>query len=266
MSTELVGGELRIGWAGDPTDPAVVLVHGSMDRSAGMLRLSRRLSDDFHVVRYDRRGYGESSHASGPGGVAAHVDDLVAIIDGIVGNDADRTASVRLFGHSFGGNVALAAAARRPRDVAAVALYEVPLSWLPWWPTTTAGAVASEAGDPADAAEAFMRRLVGDEVWERLPERTRRARRAEGPAMVAELRDLRRAAPWDAAEVAQPVLAMVGEHGQEHHRRGMRHLADSLRDARLVTIDGAGHGAPNSHPDVLTQLLRDEWITPLRGC
>ena len=45
-----------------------------------------------------------------------------------------------VFGHSYGGNVALAAAARHPELVVAVAVYETPLSWLDWWPGTTAGA------------------------------------------------------------------------------------------------------------------------------
>ena len=43
--------------AGDPANPLVVLIHGSMDRGAGLLRLSRRLDHDHHVLRYDRRGY-----------------------------------------------------------------------------------------------------------------------------------------------------------------------------------------------------------------
>ena len=45
--------------------------------------------------------------------------------------------------------------------------------------------------NPEDSAEAFMRRLVGNKVWERLPERTRTARRSEGRVLVGELRDLR---------------------------------------------------------------------------
>ena len=46
--------------AGPPGAPPVVLVHGAMDRSAGMLRLSRRLDETHRVLRYDRRGYGRS--------------------------------------------------------------------------------------------------------------------------------------------------------------------------------------------------------------
>ncbi|HTH07213.1 MAG TPA: alpha/beta fold hydrolase, partial [Ilumatobacteraceae bacterium] len=67
--------------AGDPANPLVVLIHGSMDRGAGMLRLSRRLDHDHHVLRYDRRGYGRSSHR-GPFTIAQHVADLEELLAG----------------------------------------------------------------------------------------------------------------------------------------------------------------------------------------
>ena len=135
--------------AGDPSAPLVVVVHGSMDRSAGMLRLSRRLDGRYRVARYDRRGYGRSFPHDGPFDMVAQVADLVAVMAG-------RRAL--LIGHSYGGNVALATAARHRDLVAGVAIYESPMSWETWWPGTTAGAAAvATQGEPADAAELFMR-------------------------------------------------------------------------------------------------------------
>ncbi len=207
--------------SGSPADPVIVLAHGSMDRSAGLLRLSRRLSDRFHVIRYDRRGYGRSAAVGPPFAVADNVDDLERLIEERTGGRGVPLA----FGHSFGGNIVLALAGRRPDLVGAVAVYESPLSWLEWWPKETAGGVALAAGDGADAGEAFMRRLVGDDRWARLPPSTRAARRAEGPTMLGELGDLRERAPWDGAQIAQPVLAMVGERARPHHRQADREPA-----------------------------------------
>ncbi len=62
--------------AGDPEAPLVVVVHGSMDRSAGLLRLSRRLDTEQRVLRYDRRGYGRSMGAGPPWTVEANNEDL----------------------------------------------------------------------------------------------------------------------------------------------------------------------------------------------
>lgn len=241
-------------WAeesGDARLPLVALVHGAMDRSAGMLRLSRRLDQDYRVLRYDRRGYGRSTPHAGPFEMAAQVADLVEVLAG-------RRAVV--VGHSYGGNVALATAERYPQLVAGVVIYETPLSWEPWWPGTTAGASAIKAaGRPEDAAEAFMRRLIGAERWEGLPERTRVTRRAEGVALVDELADLREHRPWHADRIHVPVVVGYGTRGAAHHQEGMSLAAGAISNAELVVLDGCGHAAPNTHPEV----FRAELIDPL---
>jgi pimeloyl-ACP methyl ester carboxylesterase/nitroreductase len=230
--------------------PLVVLVHGSMDRSSAMAKLARRLETDLRVLRYDRRGYGRSVSVGPPFDMEAQVDDLVALLDG-------RPAV--LIGHSFGGVVALTTAARHPLLVRAVGVYEAPLSWLATWPSHTAGGAAvaaTEQGrDPGDVAEAFMRRMVGDRVWERLPDRTRQDRRAEGAALVGELADLQREPPFEADEIGCPVLVARGEHGAAHHVAGTALLAEWF-DTDVALIDTAGHGAHASHPDEFADFAR----------
>lgn len=243
-------------WADEtgPADaPLVALVHGAMDRSAGLLKLARHLDSTHRVLRYDRRGYGRSAPHPGPFGMLAQVADLVALLDG-------RRAVV--VGHSYGGNVALAAAAQHPDLVVAAAIYETPLSWEPWWPGTTAGANAlATQGTSADAAERFMRRLIGDERWEALPARTRETRRREGAAMVGELSDLRQHRPWSAEQLQLPVVAAFGSRGAPHHRRGMEHVAATVAGARLVELDGCGHDAPYREP----ALFAERVVEPLLG-
>lgn len=254
MSTELfsaVAGDVD-----DLTLPVIVLCHGSMDRSAGMLRLSRQLDVTAAVIRYDRRGYAKSIGVGPPYALDEQIADLAMVLDRHVpGRSIDLA-----FGHSFGGNVVLGLAARRPELIARAVVYETPMSWFDWWPSSGAGGAAARATNPEEAAEAFMRRLVGDERWARLPEGTRAGRRAEGAAMVGELNDLRQAAPWNADDVRCPVLAVSGEHGRAHHQRGMQLLADMLPAAAFTQLDGAGHGAPNTHPAELALLLR-EWLS-----
>lgn len=229
--------------------PLVALVHGSMDRSTGMLKLSRHLDGRARMLRYDRRGYGKSAPHPGPFTIRDQVDDLVGLLDG-------RQAV--LVGHSYGGNVALAVAAQHPHLVSAVAIYETPLSWEPWWPGTTAGADAlAAADDPSGAAEGFMRRMIGDTRWESLPQRTRTTRRREGVAMVGELANLRERAPWIADEIGQRVLAGFGGLGAPHHRRGMEHIAATVSSACAVQLEGCRHDAPLSHPVLFAEMLVD---------
>lgn len=235
--------------AGDASAPLVVVVHGSMDRSAGLLRLSRRLDHDHRVIRYDRRGYGRSADVGPPWTARANIDDLEALLV------QESGAPVVVFGHSFGGNVALGLAARRPELAQCVVVYETPLSWLDWWPGDSAGAAAMAADDPGDAAEAFMRRLVGDDAWERLPASKRAERRAEGRAMVAELADLRRAAPWIGDEIDVPVLALYGEHARAHHRAAVEGLGDMIAGCRSEMVPGAGHAGPHTHADAVAAAV-----------
>ena len=152
----------------------VVLVHGSLDRAGSFARVMRRL-DDLHTVAYDRRGYHRSRHVTPVHDTLdGHVGDLLAVIDG-------RPCVV--VGHSYGGDVVLGAALRPggPGPILAVAAYEPPMPWL--GPSATrpraggAGDPRPEDEDPAEVAERFFRRMVGDSAWDRLPEETQEARR-----------------------------------------------------------------------------------------
>jgi pimeloyl-ACP methyl ester carboxylesterase len=152
--------------------------------------------------------------------------------------------------------VALGTADRYPDLVAGVITFESPLSWMPWWPHSGAGGNAMAwRDDPEEAAERFMRRLIGDERWARLPPSSRAARRAEGPAMIGELADLRQHAPWRAERITAPVLALHGEHGRPHHRKGTEALAEMLPDATFGTVPDAHHFGPNTHPDDLAAIV-----------
>ncbi|CAN5495842.1 alpha/beta hydrolase [soil metagenome] len=236
--------------AGDAAGaPLVVVVHGSMDRSASFAKVQRRLAG-FRVVRYDRRGYDHSVDAWVADGVDGHVDDLLAVLDG-------RRATV--VGHSFGGVVALAAAQRAPEVVRSVLAFEAPMPWAPWWPARSAGSAALAGGTatPAEAAERFVRTLAGDRFWERLPARVRALRQAEGAALVAEMRALRTGtAPFDSTTITVPVVAGRGTESVERHRRATAELAATAPRGELMTIEGAAHGAHLSHPDAFADLVR----------
>jgi pimeloyl-ACP methyl ester carboxylesterase len=111
------------------------------------------------------------------------------------------------------------------------------------------------ADDPGDAAEAFMRRLVGDAVWDRLPAAKQAERRGEGRAMVAELADLRRVAPWDAEQIDQPVLALCGELARPHHLASTKTLGEMIPRCRSEVIPDAGHAGPHTHADAVAAAV-----------
>jgi len=229
--------------------PTVVLVHGTMDRSSSFNRVRKRV-DGFRVVTYDRRGYGRSVELGPPVGFGQQVDDLLDVV-------GDEPALV--FGHSYGGTIALGAAAEATGSIVGIVTYECPLPWMDWWPAGSAGAAAvASAAEPEEAGEAFMRRMIGDARWERLPARTRRARRAEGATLVAEIAQLRppHPVPFDLADVAVPVVAAHGTEGAPHHARAAQAVAESVPGALLEVTDGAGHGVHLTHAGEVAALVR----------
>jgi len=225
--------------------PSVVLVHGSLDRGASFARVVRRL-DGLHVVTYDRRGYHHSRDMALARSLGAHVADLVALVG---------AGPVVVVGHSYGADVAIGAALEAPGAVRAVGAYEPPLPWMTWWPRRTASSIADE--DPATFAEGFFRRVVGDAGWDRLTEQARAARQADGPALVAELADLRRdSAPFDLAALRAPLVLGRGSRSIPHHRRAVDALVELVPGSEVVEISGSGHGAPLSHPDAFAAFVR----------
>lgn len=241
-----------------PDTPLVVLVHGSLDRAASFTRVVRRL-DDLHTVVYDRRGYHRSRQALPLNTtLGGHVDDLLAIIGG-------RPAVV--IGHSYGGDIALAAALREPgsSSILSVAAYEPPMPWLAGWrsPGQTAGGrrpASAQPGSPEEtgaAAERFFRRMVGDAAWDRLPDEAKVARRADGAALEAELSAIRVAeAPFDVTALSVPATFGRGERSAVRHRLAVTWLVDHTPGAQLVEIPGASHGAHLTHPDAFAGLAR----------
>ncbi|MCU1495136.1 MAG: alpha/beta hydrolase fold protein [Acidimicrobiaceae bacterium] len=238
----------------------LVLVHGVLDSARSFSRLARKLDTSRQVVAYDRRGY-QRSRGAEPASVdlRQHVDDLISVLEELDapaqgsharrGAASERPAAV-LLGHSYGGIVALAAAARRPDLVGGVLAYEPPLSWLSWWPEPP-----SERGTPAHFAERFMRTMIGDRRYERLSPTSRDGLALDGPAAVSELRDLAAAAPFDPSAVGVPVVVARGARTSARHVRAAEWLAAELPCAKLEVVGGADHGAHISHPGELARLL-----------
>jgi pimeloyl-ACP methyl ester carboxylesterase len=234
----------------DNPGPLVVLVHGSMDRSGSWVRVVRELRV-LHTVRYDRRGYGRSL-AVGPGSMQQHIDDLFEVIN-------ERRCVVA--GHSYGAAIALAAAQRRPEVVRGVVSFEGPMPWRDFWPTTSGGSNAmKEVRDGAaigDAAERFLRRHIGDEKWDSLPQKTKDERRAEGAALLTELSSAHAdGAPYDAAAITVPVICARGTESEPYLMHGIDVLATEIPGAEHAVIDGANHGAHQSHPAEIAELIR----------
>jgi pimeloyl-ACP methyl ester carboxylesterase len=210
-----------------------------------------------NVVTYDRRGY-QGSRALEPLGLDHHVNDLLE-----VARWAARDVPVAVFGHSFGGVVALGAAVADPSRFCLVDVYEAPLPWI----LARQGERPRLGDDPRREAELFFRRVVSDAVWERLSEAERESRRLDGPALVDDLTALRHGPPFtplvDVAALRTPTHYLHGDQRLATYYRALGATLQRLNP--VITTDeltGAGHGAHLSAPDQLARLLtRHEEVT-----
>jgi len=236
-----VGAALHVIDAG--AGPTLVLVHGAMERAGGLARVARHLRN-VHLVRYDRRGYA-GSVALGPGDLDAHAADLVGLL-GDLGNGptGERPTVV---GHSMGGLVALAAAHAAPDLIASVGAYEPPTPWHPRWPV----GIESWTGDEARAVDLVVEHAIGAERWARAPASVRAVRRAEGGALMTEMRSLVTHPPGGVppalGPVDVPLSIAYGSASPPNVGDGLVDLVHRLGSGTIVRIEGPAHRAPTTH-------------------
>jgi lipase len=112
----VTGGPLRVArW--DGPGPLVLAVHGITATHVAWVEVAEQ-APDLTLVAPDLRGRGRSADLPGPYGFAAHVADLVALLDDV---GCERAV---VAGHSMGGFVAVALAATHPDRIARLVLVE----------------------------------------------------------------------------------------------------------------------------------------------
>ena len=110
--------------------PAILVVPGALAVASDFAAFARELADRFTVHTIERRGRGESGAQGDDYGIESECEDVAAL--------QAATGATLLFGHSFGGLIALEAA-RRNRAFGKIAVYEpgvsidgsIDASWAP---------------------------------------------------------------------------------------------------------------------------------------
>jgi lipase len=118
----VAGGTLHVARAGTPDAERVVLaVHGVTGSLMAWRTVARELDERICLLAPDLRGRGRSRGLPGPYGLAAHVADLIAVLDHV------GARSAVLVGHSMGAFLALRVAAEQPERAAGVVLLDAGL-------------------------------------------------------------------------------------------------------------------------------------------
>ena len=99
----------------------LVLVHGSWGDARSWRLVVPGLAESFRVVVYDRRGHSRSQRPDTPGSVDEDGDDLAALLEAL------DLAPAHVVTNSYGGNIALRLATRRPEVFRSLSCHEPPL-------------------------------------------------------------------------------------------------------------------------------------------
>ena len=122
LEVPVAGGTLHVARAGAPNAERVVLgVHGVTGSLMAWRSVARELDERICLLAPDLRGRGQSRKLLGPYGLAAHVADLIAVLDHV------GAPSAVLVGHSMGAFLALRLAAEYPERALGVILLDAGL-------------------------------------------------------------------------------------------------------------------------------------------
>jgi pimeloyl-ACP methyl ester carboxylesterase len=248
----------------------LALVHGSWGDATNWRFVVPGLAESFRVLAYDRRGHSRSERPDTPGTVDEDGDDLAALLEALELSPAHVATS------SWGGNIALRLATRRPEVFRSLSCHEPPL-----WSLLEGDAEAQEmlargarsdeevgrriaAGDHEGAARQFVEEVAfGPGAWENeLPAETRAVFVRNAPTYLDELQDPT-ALNVDRDALARleiPVRLTEGSESPPLFPRVIDRLAQLIPRVTRETIDGAAHvpqlSTPERYVEMTTRALQ----------
>jgi len=260
--------ELCVQTVGDPTDPAILLIHGAAASMVGWESdLCERLAAGGRfVIRYDQRDTGRSTTTAG-GRPAYDLRDLADDAVGIL--DALGVERAHVVGRSMSGGTALILAIDHPERVASVTFMSTTTGDddLPGPTRDFLDAVDTSAPDGddrtarvewvVDVIRAYhgASRLFDEHHVRRHVEID--MERAIDPTAGANHFAIETPGPRDGgfADVAVPTLVVHGELDPVFPLAHGLALRDAVPGARLVVLEGAGHELPPARWDEFVAAL-----------
>src|SRR6056297_1981463 len=243
--------------------PPLILLHGGSSPQYWK-PIVPRFADDYTVIVPHRRGVGESGD-SAEYNLDRGVEDVRAVIDAVNGTPI-------LFGHSFGGLLAI--------ETARTALVE---KLVAYEPAVLVGEYREQAslasqmrarindGNRRQAMKFYIREVMHGGDIENLD-----GWLAEWPpwpdivALTENVARINRAIEQyrlpESLEVNAPALLLTGTEGPPHLKDGIRTVDEALSNSQFVEFEGVGHGGPTEAPDRVTAEVRafiDETETPV---
>ena len=218
MSEAVVNG-VRLYYELHAEGEPLVLVHGSWGDATNWRFVVPGLAQSFRVLVYDRRGHSRSERPDMPGSVDQDGDDLAALLETL------ELAPAHVVTNSWGGNIALRLATRRPGVFRSLSCHEPPLFSLLEGDAESQAILQQNArsleavgrriaeGDHEGAAREFVEEVAfGPGAWEdELPPETRAIFVHNAPTFLDELQGPRAISIDEDALVYRPPVRLTGK-------------------------------------------------------
>jgi len=274
VTYDIPGGRMAgIAFGRDTPNPDIVFMHATGFNARTYRTLLAPLGDKFHVLALDARGHGRTQLPDGVFGYTSwrrHRDDLIAVLEHF-------TAPVTLAGHSMGATVSLLLAGKRTDLVCGLALldpvilpdagyamFELPLAPLIQRSAMPIARGALKRRASFASREEAVAGFTGRGVFKSFPPEVIADYVADGviedgkggfrlacrPAFEAATYCAQRHNPWSALrKVTDPLVLLRAERNSTVSEAAMHRVAAIKADARVATVEGAGHMLPMERPD-----------------
>lgn len=275
VTFDVPGGQMAgIRFGPERQNPDLIFLHATGFNARTYRTLLTPLGDRFSVLALDARGHGRTTLKPKRLGYVSwrvHRDDLIALME------QHFTQPVTLAGHSMGGTVSLLAAGRRPDLVAGLALIEPVIapaafyafSELPGGPLLNRWLfpIARKAGQRRARfpdRETAVRAFTGRSIFKAFPREAIEDYVADGfvdtasgevklackPAYEAATFAAQRHDPWGALKQSEgPLVVIRAEKNSTMTAAALHRIAAFRPEARVATVEGAGHMLPLERPD-----------------
>jgi pimeloyl-ACP methyl ester carboxylesterase len=255
-------GDARIRYEVTGEGRAIVFIHGWAQNLSIWDDQVRTFAPNYRVVRYDRRGFGESTgHADG----SADPADLLAVLDSL------GIQTAYLVGLSAGARTAINFAAAYPHRATALVYYGGgPVADFPGMNPVNAEALFGEIAR-AHGIDSVRRFVVSSPLFWDPPGRPDLVQLKQRAMMAYDGRDLLNPRPetgrvadarWSQLPTMRlPTLVVNGDHDFPNFLIVADSLVRRMPNAQRVVIKDGGHGAHFAQPDQFNAALKQFFST-----
>jgi pimeloyl-ACP methyl ester carboxylesterase len=290
VSFEIPGGRMAgIAFGAETATPDIVFLHATGFNARTYRTLLAPLGEKFHVLALDARGHGQSTLPARLFGYSSwtrHRDDLIAVLEHF-------TAPVTLAGHSMGATVSLLTAGKRNDLVGGLALLEpvilpaaayaaaqMPFASLVQRHTVPLARGAMNRRAQFESKEAALAAFAGRGVFKTFPAEMLADYVADGlvedskggfrlacrPSFEAATYCAQRHDPWGALRrVTDPMIVLRAEKNSTIMPASLHRIAAIKADARVATVEGAGHMLPMERPDRARAAIESALLLARQG-